>query len=65
MYAGGEIGHFTQLVWKSTTKVGYGVAVTDSPDWGKYNLKMVFVVAKYQPGGNWGDKTDNVMPLSK
>ena len=51
------------MVWKSSTKVGYGVAVQDSPQWGKFGLKIVFVVAKYKPGGNYHPYTDNVMPL--
>ena len=58
---GGVIGHFTQMVWKSSTKVGYGVAEAPSP---KYGGKIVFVVAKYQPAGNMGGAyTQNVNPL--
>ena len=60
---GGVIGHFTQMVWKSSTRVGYGVAVASSPKWGTYGSKMVFVVAKYTPGGNTPPYTANVMPL--
>ena len=51
------------MVWKSSTKVGYSVAVQDSPQWGQFGLKIVFVVAKYKPGGNYHPYTDNVMPL--
>ncbi|KAJ8261073.1 hypothetical protein COCON_G00167960 [Conger conger] len=38
-----ETGHFTQLVWKSTTEVGVGLA-TDG--------NTVFVVGQYSPAGN-------------
>ena len=57
------IGHFTQMVWAASTKVGYGVAVVDSPKWGKFGNKMVFVVAKYQEPGNSGPYKNNVKPL--
>ena len=51
------------MVWKSTTKVGYGISVASSPKYGKYGLKMVFVVAKFTPPGNSGPKTADVQPL--
>jgi len=55
-------GHFTQMIWKRTTKVGYGIARAPS----KGSNKMTFVVAKYQEPGNMRNwyKT-NVMPLKK
>ncbi|OLN96163.1 Pathogenesis-related protein PR-1 type [Colletotrichum chlorophyti] len=37
-------GHYTQIVWKSTTKVGMAVAT---------NSKGTFVVARYSPPGNY------------
>ncbi|CAK8688450.1 unnamed protein product [Clavelina lepadiformis] len=41
---GYPIGHFTQVVWRSSTEIGVGVATNGK---GKY-----FVVAHYQPAGN-------------
>tara|TARA_B100001057_G_scaffold129724_1_gene128822 strand:- start:3076 stop:3618 length:543 start_codon:yes stop_codon:yes gene_type:complete len=40
-----EIGHYTQMVWKSSTEVGMAMAVSAS---GK-----TFVVARYTPKGNY------------
>jgi|TARA_B110001469_G_C9622361_1_gene310309 hypothetical protein len=40
-----EIGHYTQMVWNSTTEVGMAMAVSDS---GK-----TYVVARYSPQGNF------------
>lgn len=66
-------GHFTQLVWKNTTKLGVGRAR-------RYNLidtcaialetlpfsgKVTFVVCNYDPPGNFKGKfSDNVLPAS-
>uniref|UniRef100_A0A0K8R5F6 Putative antigen 5 protein n=1 Tax=Ixodes ricinus TaxID=34613 RepID=A0A0K8R5F6_IXORI len=36
--------HFTQMVWKSTTQLGCGYAVSSS--------STIFVVCKYHPQGN-------------
>ena len=53
---GEVIGHFTQLVWKKSTKVGFGLGVSDSG---------TYVCANYYLGGNYGGEyLDNVMPLS-
>lgn len=49
-------GHFTQVVWNSTTNVGLGIARQDSE-----NSHLVVVVANYAPGGNvLGRFKDNV-----
>lgn len=46
-------GHFTQLVWKGSSKLGVGVA--------KANGKT-YVVARYAPPGNWeGEYRANVL----
>uniref|UniRef100_A0A1I8HKH3 Copine domain-containing protein n=1 Tax=Macrostomum lignano TaxID=282301 RepID=A0A1I8HKH3_9PLAT len=50
-----ECGHFTQLVWKSTTEVGFGRAVSDTG--------RVYVVGRYRPPGNYkGEFRKNVLP---
>ena len=41
------IGHFTQVVWKDTTEVGFGRATVRD---GNYDTE--FVVARYSPRGN-------------
>merc|ERR1719167_1845114 len=52
-----ETGHFTQIVWKSTTELGVGVASKDG---------KVIVVANYNPPGNYrGKYTENVPPPRK
>ncbi|CCF55792.1 hypothetical protein KAFR_0A03570 [Kazachstania africana CBS 2517] len=51
-------GHFTQVVWKSTTSVGCGIKYCDTT-WGEY------VVCSYNPAGNViGEFSENVMPLT-
>ncbi|RNA26382.1 rho-related GTP-binding [Brachionus plicatilis] len=51
-----DIGHFTQLVWKGTTHVGFGKALDDQG--------CVYVVANYFPPGNIrGRYTTNVLDL--
>jgi pathogenesis-related protein 1 len=39
------VGHYTQMVWRTTTKVGIGVA--------KCNNGAVIIVANYDPPGNY------------
>ena len=51
-------GHFTQVVWKSTTQVGCGIK-TCGGAWGDY------VICSYNPAGNYGGEyADNVEPLA-
>ena len=51
-----KTGHFTQLVWRSTTEVGIGVSYREES-------KMVFVVMNYNPPGNYPSRfSDNVFP---
>eukprot|EP00939_MAST-03C_sp_MAST-3C-sp1_P003777 g3777.t1 len=49
--------NFTQMIWKSTKKIGVGVA--KRPD------GMVYIVAHYYPAGNVGSFRNNVRPPSK
>ena len=56
---GQVIGHFTQLVWKSSQKLGMGIKVVKSGGW-----VYTYIVARYSPGGNVGGQyAANVMPL--
>jgi len=41
-----EVGHFTQLVWRNSKRVGFGFAKTG-------NSKGMIVVANYDPAGNY------------
>ncbi|CAH8440975.1 unnamed protein product [Schistosoma margrebowiei] len=50
-------GHFTQVVWKSTTTAGFGRA------WSK-DRHSIYVVGRYDPPGNFSDEfLENVPPL--
>eukprot|EP00243_Klebsormidium_subtile_P001746 TRINITY_DN1322_c0_g1_i4.p1 TRINITY_DN1322_c0_g1~~TRINITY_DN1322_c0_g1_i4.p1 ORF type:complete len:290 (-),score=67.06 TRINITY_DN1322_c0_g1_i4:405-1274(-) len=50
-----QTGHFTQLVWKNTTGVGFGAAVNAGG--------ACVVVADFSPTGNYqGQYKDNVLP---
>jgi len=54
----GTVGHFTQVVWSSSKKLGVGVSKTKSN-----GMTKVYVVARYTPGGNMrGDYEKNVKP---
>ena len=49
----GSTGHFTQVVWKSTTKLGCGVASCPNIEsMGKW-ADVLYIVCRYTPAGNW------------
>ena len=53
------------MIWKSTSRVGYGYFTMKDPrpQYMKWNLTMVVVVAKYSPPGNYeGRFKSNVFP---
>merc|ERR1711924_250843 len=51
-------GHFTQVVWKGTTKVGMAKVRGDQDGW-----DTVYIAANYAPAGNMeGDFEQNVLP---
>lgn len=51
------IGHFTQMIWKSSKKIGVGIANIDHGKW------HCLVVAHYSPAGNLlGSFKENVPP---
>jgi glioma pathogenesis-related protein 2 len=56
-----ETGHFTQVVWKGSTKLGCGAAQgTATIEGNKYNA--FYVVCQYAPAGNvQGQFPDNVL----
>lgn len=61
-------GHFSQLVWKASTKLGCAMAICPatsiSPDWGAWPTAQ-FVVCRYSPQGNiTGAYAENVLPES-
>ena len=50
-----QTGHFTQVVWKNTKEVGFGVASTK-------DKSRCYVVANYYPAGNYqGEFPKNVL----
>ena len=60
---GEALGHFTQLVWKASTKLGIGVSMTKFESGGRL-WDAYIVVAHYSPTGNFNSAFgDNVMPL--
>ncbi|XP_017772831.1 PREDICTED: uncharacterized protein LOC108559950 isoform X2 [Nicrophorus vespilloides] len=50
-----EAGHFTQIIWKTTERLGVGVAIKPGG---------IYVVCNYSPAGNFvGYFAENVLPL--
>ena len=49
-------GNFTQLVWKGSKNFGAAAVKSDT--------NKIFVVAAFEPAGNWvGDFKENVSPI--
>jgi len=49
-------GHFTQLVWKGSKKLGIGIGYTS-------DRRKSYIVARYSPPGNYGGQyQQNVSP---
>lgn len=46
-----QIGHFTQVVWKSTKKLGVGIASVKHGFW-----TTTYIVARYSPPGNYNGR---------
>jgi len=47
-YSRKMVGHFTQMVWASTSRLGLGYATTVENGW-----YMIYVVGRYDPRGNF------------
>lgn len=55
--SGSTYDHFTQVVWKDTTKLGCAIKDCSAENWGHY------VICSYDPAGNMvGDIKANVLP---
>ena len=55
-----ETGHFTQVVWKSSTNLGCGVAVGSEQIAGR-TADVFYVACHYAPDGNSGSFPENVL----
>jgi len=60
---GKAVGHFTQMIWKASKRVGYGVAVANSPRF--RGNKMAIAVARYSPPGNFNIRGQRFEDYSK
>ncbi len=56
-----QIFHFTQLVWKATKKVGFGVSSVRRND----GLVCAYIVANYEPKGNFLGQFAEMVPKVK
>lgn len=55
--SGNTYDHFTQVVWKDTTKLGCAIKDCSAKNWGNY------IICSYDPAGNMvGEVKDNVLP---
>lgn len=50
---GRAVGHFTQIVWRDTTRLGCGMATILRLDANNILTKETYVVARYTPAGNF------------
>ncbi|CAH3015998.1 unnamed protein product [Porites evermanni] len=50
-------GHFSQVVWKESTKLGIGMAETD-----ENGMKCTYIVGRYKPAGNYGGEYAENVP---
>lgn len=54
-----KTGHFTQLIWKNSRKIGVGVSIVKSSSIrspcvsSSPNMYFIYVVVKYDPAGNF------------
>jgi Cysteine-rich secretory protein family len=52
-----DVGHYTQLIWRNTTRVGCALATGGGND---------LLVCRYSPAGNWdGESPTGVKPASR
>jgi uncharacterized protein YkwD len=61
----GDVGHFTQVIWRDTQQVGCGLAIGDSPITFKDNsFYKNYVVCNYEKAGNFVNAlNENLKPL--
>jgi pathogenesis-related protein 1 len=51
--AGKGCGHYTQVVWRTTTQVGCGFATANGKTSSGLSGKTFYLVCRYSPPGNW------------